>query len=156
MAAHAWFEPSIASGPNGPRIQYEDSAGPGAGPADRPSSFLHTAKTRQPNGRPSPDMQSVSRRVLGARDHPSDSVFVEQCYPERQRSSHLLPYSRTFGDRSRHTVPFARERGARHPSTAAAAKTLGWVSLPQPLDLAAQGQSDHIRVLKIELHRLSG
>lgn len=60
------------------------------------------------------------------------------------------------------TVPFARERETRQtdrftasdvrtaylePTSAAsaAAKTLGLVSLPQPLDLAGQGRSYHIR-----------
>lgn len=42
------------------------------------------------------------------------------------------------------------------PSTATAAKTPGLISLPQPLDLAGQGRSYHIRVLKIELRRLAG
>lgn len=72
---------------------------------------------------------------------------------QRENNSGLRPFFLTreyLGNRVC-TVPFTRERETRQTDkctaspTAAAAKTLGLTSLPQPLDLAGQGRSYHIR-----------
>lgn len=102
--------------------------------------------------------------LLGARGHPSDPVPAGQCYPvstpiratnpnQGQMRAVSAPSSllanMATGAR---TVPFARERQTRQTdrctasdvrmAASAAAKTLGLVTLPRPLDLA--GRSYHI------------
>lgn len=116
-------------------------ASPCNGPADLPQGQNQVA-----NGRPSPDMQSVSRRVLGARGHPPDPVSVGQCYPvsradqnndtkqgERERAdlacSSLLANTVTRAG----TVPFARERETRQADRCTASDV--WMGLTSPANI---------------------